>query len=69
MIILFVDYLGGRVFLFPSLQMDIVSIREDEQLFINVLKSVTQNKDVKMDLCSGYLNLMSSYVKEIGMIL
>lgn len=42
--------------------MEIINVREDEQVFLEVLKCVSQNPMMKMDLCSGYLNLMKSYV-------
>jgi hypothetical protein len=31
---------AGRVFLFPTLQMDVVNYREDEELFLMLLREV-----------------------------
>lgn len=60
------DFVGkrepGRVFLFPTLQMDVVNYREDEELFLKLLKE--HNGDLR--LATGYLNLTKEYLQAMG---
>ena len=60
-----IEDLGGRVFIFPALQMNLINIREDENLFQSMLEYITQRSDAKLDFCTGYLNIMPSYLKHI----
>ncbi|CAI2359828.1 unnamed protein product [Moneuplotes crassus] len=57
--------LGGRVFIFPALQFNMVNIREDEELFVQILEHLTKKEGAKIDFCSGYLNIMDSYLNPI----
>jgi hypothetical protein len=54
--------LGGRVFIFPALQLNLINSREDEEIFTQILSHVSENEGIKMDFCSGYLNPMPSYI-------
>ena len=60
-----IEDLGGRVFIFPALQMNVVNIREDEELFASGLKYITSNPNSKIDFCTGYMNIMKSYLQHI----
>ena len=54
--------LYGKVFIFPTLQMNSIKTREDEEMFTEVLKHFSETEGLKMDFCSGYLNPMDSYI-------
>ena len=45
---------GDRVFIFPTLQMNVINYREDEDLFKLLLKT---NGISKLKLATGYFNL------------
>lgn len=50
---------NGRVFIFPTLQADVIGFREDETTFTSMLKFFSDPKNglSKMKLATGYLNL------------
>ena len=37
--------LGGRVLIFPSLQFNIINLREDEELFKTILRQISENNE------------------------
>ena len=59
---------NGRVFIFPTLQFNIVGFREDETTFTELLKFMQDpaNNLKCLKLATGYLNLQKSYSTEIG---
>lgn len=53
---------AGRVFLFPTLQMNVVNYREDEELFLKLLKEIKGG----LKMATGYLNLTKEYMEAMG---
>eukprot|EP00347_Sterkiella_histriomuscorum_P003103 403365574 len=55
----------GRVFIFPTLQMNVIDYREDENLFLGLLKYYSQpNNNLKhIQLATGYLNLQKEFLQ------
>jgi CDP-diacylglycerol--glycerol-3-phosphate 3-phosphatidyltransferase len=58
----------GRVFIFPSLQFNVIGFREDEVTFTELLKFFqTPGSGLqKLQLATGYLNLQKQYLKLIN---
>ncbi len=54
---------AGRVFLFPTLQMNVINYREDEQIFLKLLKELSSGD---LRLATGYLNLTPEYLKALA---
>lgn len=52
---------AGRAFLFPTLQMDVINYREDEEIFLTLLKELEGG----LKLGTGYLNLTPEYLKAL----
>ena len=53
----------GRVFIFPTLQLNVVGFREDETVFTDLLKFYIENGQLsKVMLATGYLNLPKTYI-------
>ena len=50
---------GDRVFIFPTLQMNVINYREDEDLFKLLLK---QEGISKLKLATGYFNLQQEFL-------
>ena len=53
---------SGRAFLFPTLQMNVINYREDEELFLKLLAEL----DGDVRLATGYLNLTKEYLEKLG---
>lgn len=62
------EFLPGRVFIFPTLQFNVVGFREDETTFTELLKFLknSENGLEKLKLATGYLNLQKSYADLIN---
>ena len=49
---------AGKVFIVPTLQMNVINYREDEHTFLSLLKKLVMGKEnSKLKLATGYLNL------------
>lgn len=53
---------GDRVFIFPTLQMNVINYREEEDFFLKFLKYLSTNSNSSLKLATGYLNLQSELV-------
>ena len=57
---------AGKVYIVPTLQMNVIGYREDEQTFLKMLSEfVIGNSDTRMRLATGYLNLQKEFMREI----
>ena len=58
--------MAGKVYIVPTLQMNLIKYREDEQTFLTMLKKLVLEKpNARMKLATGYLNLQKEYIKEV----
>lgn len=49
---------NDRVFIVPTLQMNVINYREDEDILINLLKEFSANGELScLKLATGYFNL------------
>ena len=55
---------GGKAYIVPTLQMNVINYREDEQIFTELIKQLLQN-DSKLRLGTGYLNIQSEIWAEL----
>ena len=53
---------GDRVFIFPTLQMNVINYREEEDFFLRFLKYLSTNSNSSLKLATGYLNLQNELV-------
>ena len=56
---------AGKVYIVPTLQMNLIKYREDELTFLKMLKSIIANKNSKLKLATGYLNLQKEFINEL----
>ena len=57
---------AGKVYIVPTLQMNLIKYREDEHAFLAMLKKlVTAEPQNRLKLATGYLNLQKEYIQEI----
>jgi len=54
---------GGKVYLFPTLQFNVVGLREDEETFLKVLDSFREDSGslASLRMATGYLNLQDEF--------
>ena len=49
---------AGKVYIVPTLQMNLIKYREDENTFLLMLKKlIAANQNSRLKLATGYLNL------------
>ena len=48
-LMLFLDDMGGKVYIFPALQLNMINIREDENLLLDVIKYIGASDQHKME--------------------
>ena len=49
---------AGKVYIVPTLQLNVIKYREDENFFLTMLRDfLLANNDVRLKLATGYLNL------------
>ena len=53
------------MFVFPTLQMNVINYREDENLFQDILEELGPSEKCRLRLASGYLNLQKGYLKNM----
>ncbi len=54
---------SSRVFIFPTLQMNVVNYREDEDTLLRLLTDYSKNGQLKtLKLATGYFNLQQEFV-------
>ena len=52
------DKEAGKVYIVPTLQMNVINYREDEHTFLAMLKDLLlASPEMRMKLATGYLNL------------
>jgi hypothetical protein len=57
---------NDRVFIVPTLQMNVINYREDEDTLIKLLKEFAANNELScLKLATGYFNLQDELIDEI----
>ena len=61
---------AGKVYIVPTLQMNVINYREDEQTFLQMLRQLVlsdaaASSDTRLKLATGYLNLQKEFLKEL----
>jgi hypothetical protein len=54
---------AGKTYLIPTLQMNVINYREDEEFFLSLLNELN---DGELSLATGYLNLTKQYLKALN---
>ena len=58
---------AGKVYIVPTLQMNLIKYREDEHTFLNMIKTlISSNQNARLKIATGYLNLQKEFVKELS---
>ena len=57
---------AGKVYIVPSLQLNVIGYREDEHTFLEMLRQViVAGSDTRLRLATGYLNLQKEFTREM----
>lgn len=57
---------AGKVYIVPTLQMNLIKYREDENTFLLMLKKlIAANQNSRLKLATGYLNLQNEFMNEV----
>ena len=57
---------AGKVYIVPTLQMNLIKYREDENTFLLMLKKlIAANQNSRLKLATGYLNLQTEFMNEV----
>ena len=54
---------AGKTYLIPTLQMNVINYREDEEFFLSLINELN---DGDLSLATGYLNLTKQYLKALN---
>ena len=54
---------AGKTYLIPTLQMNVINYREDEEFFLSLINELN---DSDLSLATGYLNLTKQYLKALN---
>jgi len=50
---------AGKTFLIPTLQMNVINYREDEEFFLSLIEDLD---DGDLSIATGYLNMTKQYL-------